>query len=168
MKTIGLMMVMAVAALAGSADGDSYGLQKGSFGANFGGGMQINAGAHPMVTGGIDIGLAKYVGLYAEGTGVLAYKGNVGEFFGGGGLMVTANNRSRIVPFARIGADYGRLQLFGWGGANVPLLKASGGFDAYITRHFGIETQVGMMHSLGRVGGHNLGAVTFGVFYRSK
>ena len=166
MKYAILISLLAVAGL--HAENPSYGLERGSIGANFSGGMQINQGAHPALTGGIDIGLAKYVGLYAEGTGVLAYHANVGEFFGGGGVMFTANNKSRIVPFAKVGMDYGRIEVFHLGGANVPAIRYGGGFDAYITRKFGIETQVAGIRTVGNLGGDNAGFVTFGVFYRSR
>jgi hypothetical protein len=41
------------------AQENSYGLQPGSFGVFAGGGTQIHNGAHPAITGGIDLGLTK-------------------------------------------------------------------------------------------------------------
>lgn len=166
MKTL-IFAALFLSASAFAEDG-SYGLQRGSVGVFAGGGAQISAGAHPAINGGVDIGLAKYIGLYANATGVLAYSANVGEFFGGGGVMVSGNNRSRIVPFARAGMEYGRVEVFHWGGANVPVARYGGGFDAYVTKHFGIETQVGGLRTLGHLGGDNAGFVTFGAFYRSR
>jgi hypothetical protein len=146
----------------------AYGLQRGSVGVFGGGGFQVSGGAHPSVEGGLDVGLCKYLGLYGEGTYTLAYNANVREFFGGGGIMVAGTNRSRIVPFLRGGMDYGRLTVFRWGGMNVPAIRYGGGFDAYVTRHFGIETQVSGLRTVGNYGGDNIGFVTFGIFYRSK
>ena len=148
--------------------GDSYGLRPGSVGAFANGGMQINNGAHPTIGGGMDVGLIKYFGLYGEGSYTLAYNAQLGEFFGGGGVMVTGNNRSHIVPFGRFGMDYGRLTVFRYGGVNVPAVRYGGGFDAYVTRHFGIETAVTGLRTVGRYSGANLGFVTFGLFYRTK
>jgi hypothetical protein len=83
-------------------------------------------------------------------------------------VEVTGNNKSRIVPFARVGMDYGRLTVFHWGGMNIPALHLGGGFEAYVTKHFGVETQVSVLHTLGNYGGDNAGFVTFGLFYRTK
>jgi hypothetical protein len=63
----------------------------------------------------------------------------------------------------RGGMDYGRLTLFHWGGRNIPALHLGGGFDAYVTKHFGVETQVSVLHTLGNYGGDNAGFVTFGL-----
>jgi hypothetical protein len=100
-----LIISLIIASGAFAQEGDFYGLQRGSVGVFVGGGPQINSGAHPSISGGVDFGLTKYVGLYADATGVLAYSANVGEFFGGGGVMVSASNKSRIVPFGRFGMD---------------------------------------------------------------
>ena len=151
-----------------AADTDSYGLQRGSVGVNVAGGAWINGGTHPTVHGGLDVGLAKYVGLWFQAGEGLAYNAQVGVFSAGGGVMVAATNKSRIVPFGKFGAMYNRSTLFGYGGVNVPVLAYGGGFDVYASRHFGIETQVGGGHSVGRFGGGNSATITFGAFYRSK
>jgi hypothetical protein len=164
--SLGVLILFASSGFAQEAP--SYGLQSGSIGAFVTGGAEVSAGAHPTIAGGVDVGLHKYVGLYGEVGYTLAYNGQVGEFLGGGGLEVTANNRSRIVPFARVGMDYARVTVFGLGGANVPAVRYGGGFDAYLTRHFGIETQVTGLRTVGRLGGDNIGFVTFGLFYRTR
>ena len=168
MKTLLTAAVLVCASSALAQDVTSYGLQRGSIGVFAGGGAQISDGTHPTITWGMDLGLTRYFGLYAEAAGVLAYSAQVGEFFGGGGAMFSANNRSHIVPFARVGVDYGRIEVFRYGGVNMPVLRYGGGFDAYVTRHFGVETQVTGLRTLGQYGGNNAGAVTFGVFYRTK
>jgi hypothetical protein len=145
-----------------------YGPQSGSIGASVAGGVSIFAGAHPTVGGGVDIGLSRYFGLYGEGTYTLAYRAQVGAFFGGGGVQIAFPNQSRVVPFARFGMDYGQITVFGYGGASIPALRFGGGFDTYVARNFGIETQMEVLHTVGNYGGGNAGAVTFGVFYRSK
>jgi len=144
----------------------SYGLERGSFGAFVGGGAWISHGTHPLISGGIDYGLAKYFGLYAELGEGWAYS-QVGSFRAGGGAMVSINNRSRIVPFARLGVAYQRNTLFGSDlHVNGAALHYAGGFDVYASRHFGIETQVLGASGISNLHG-NSATITFGVFYRS-
>jgi hypothetical protein len=129
--------------------------------------MQVNVGTHPAVDASIDAGLHKYLGIYADGTYVLAYNARVGEFFGGGGLMAAVNNRSRVVPYGKFGADYGRLTLFSYRGANVAAIRYAGGVDAYLSRNLGIQTEIAGLSTLGRV--HTTAAfISFGFFYRSR
>jgi hypothetical protein len=103
-----------VAPQQGSAESSLYGLQHGSIGGWIGAGPQFSFAnsspnhTHPAITGGFDYGLTKYLGLYGNVTGVLAFSARVGEIFGGGGLMVSACHRSRLVPFGRFGVDYGQ------------------------------------------------------------
>jgi hypothetical protein len=116
----------------------------------------------------MDFGLAKYVGLYVGVADGLAYNARVNAFSAGGGLMLTANNRSRIVPFGRFGLTYDRTTVFGYGGANIPVATYGGGFDAYVSKHFGVQTQVIGGRSFGRFGGGNSATIAFGAFYRSR
>jgi len=163
-----LILILVVTSGVFASDGDSYGLQRGSVGAYVGGGPWVSYGTHPQIGGGMDFGLAKYVGLYAGVGEGLAYRAQVGTFAAGGGVMIAATNKSRIVPFAKFGGTYNRTTVFGVGGVNIPVIGYGGGVDAYCTRHFGIHTGVSGGRSVGRFGGGNSATVSFGVFYRSK
>ena len=55
----GIMILALTFASSSFAQENSYGLQPGSFGVFAGGGTQIHNGAHPAITGGIDLGLTK-------------------------------------------------------------------------------------------------------------
>jgi hypothetical protein len=166
MKTLITLALLVCAS--GFAEDGSYGLQRGSVGAFLGGGAWINGGTHPAVVGGMDFGLAKYVGLYVGAADGLAYNGRVNAFTAGGGLMVAGNNKSRIVPIGRFGLAYDRTTVFGYGGVNIPVAHYAGGFDAYVSKHFGIETEVIGGRSFGRYGGGNSAQIVFGAFYRSR
>jgi hypothetical protein len=165
---------------ASAQENPSYGLEAGSFGVFAAGGTTIHDaipqtnGTHTVLHTGFDIGLHKYFGVYLNVTGTLAYHANAVGF--SGGAMFTANNRSRIIPFARFGPGYGRGPLIGVvkgvpvlaGYANGPRLFYSGGLDAYVTRNFGAELLVGASYGLGKYGGINTGGAAFGVFYRTR
>jgi hypothetical protein len=163
-----LILLLFAPALLSFAQEIPYGLDRGSVGVVVDGGMQIKNGAHPTLNGTVDFGLLKYFGLYAESGYTLAYNAQLGEYYGGGGVEVTGNNRSRIIPFARAGMDYGRMTAFGYGGTNVPAVHVAGGMDAYVTRHFGLEAKFGLLHGWKNGLSSSLPDVTFGVFYRSK
>jgi hypothetical protein len=153
--------------VSGKQQESSYGdgLETGSFGFSVNVGTQVNFGAHPAFAVSLDAGLHKYVGIYAEGSYVLAYNAQVGEFFGGGGLMVTGNNRYRVIPFGKVGGDYGRVTLFRYRGVNVPAVRYGGGCDFYLTRHFGADMEITGLSTVGRVK-TTAAFITFGLFYR--
>jgi hypothetical protein len=163
-----VLILTALFAVSGFAAEGSYGLERGSVGAFVGGGVWISQGTHPAIGGGMDFGLHKYVGLYGEAGEGLAYGARMGAFMTNGGVMVTGNNRSRIIPFARVGMGYERTTAFGYGvHLNRALVSYAGGFDAYITKHFGMETQIRGGTTLGYYGSSGA-TIGFGVFYRSK
>ena len=71
------------------------------------------------------------------------------------------------MPFAKFGPDFVRATVFGYRGRDYLAVRYGGGFDAYVTRHFGIETQV-FGDRLVYNSSVNLPYVTFGVFYRTR
>jgi len=163
-----LSLILLVASCVFAQDGDLFGLQRGSVGAFVEGGPWISGGTHPFVGGGVDFGFARYVGMYVDGGYGLAYGAKVGAFSAGSGIMIAATNKTRIVPFGKFGAAYDRTTLFGYGGVNVPEITYGGGVDGYLTKHFGLHTQVTGGRSVGRFGGSNSATIGFGIFYRSK
>jgi hypothetical protein len=153
----------------------SYGLEPGSVGVFAGAGTTLNNGTHTALDGGVDVGLFKRFGLYAEASDAFAHYAHANAFYGGGGIMVTANNHSRIVPYGRVGMDYGKVsQSVTVGRVTVSshlhasAVRYGGGIDAYATRNFGVEVQVADLYTVGRYGGTNATGIIFGVFYRTR
>ena len=92
-----------------------------------------------------------------------------------GGAEVVTTNRSRFVPYAKIGMGYGRAT----GSATVDGFNANassgsaavvfgGGVRVYLYRHFGLVGDVLGFHFVGDHGGGTTVFSTIGIFVQSK
>jgi hypothetical protein len=173
-----------------------YGFQPGTISGSGGFGVMHSSngtGLHPAVTGGVDIGFHKYLGVFGSGgwshmsdsaSACVYYScasasGKVNYYQVGGGLEVVGTNRSRVVPYGKFGAAYvgasarvsvsgGPIYVSGSGSASAPAVLVAGGVRTYINRHWGIDTQVTGLRTVGRNGGSTIVAPTVGVFFQSK
>src|ERR1022692_3977233 len=166
-----------------------YGFRLGSVAADGGGGFTYSSGLsglHPNFGGGLSVGVNKYLGIfgqggysplaqgtYCDGTGCAGASAHL--TYVAGGVELIATNRSRVVPYARVGAGYGRgVVSFSGSSLNVdvsqgsPALDFGGGIRAYVTRHFGISAGAQVLHFVGSSGGGTVVMPTAGVFAQSK
>jgi hypothetical protein len=158
----------------------TYGLQTGTVGGFVdGGGLHASGGGglYPALKTGMDIGITKYIGVFAEGgasrisestvvcpyrCAVISYRANLYE--AGGGVEVVGTNHSHFVPYAKVGMAY----TWVGGGSGDPAILAAGGLRSYITHHVGIDAQFTVVHVLSRYGDGTYIAPTVGVFFQSK
>lgn len=166
-----------------------YGFELGTIGgsASFGaahlGGL---SGMHPAILGSFDVGLHKYLGIFADGgwshAGASACTygacASVGVHFYdvSGGLEIVGTNHSRIVPYAKVGFGYVDAQASakvngftaGSGSAGAPAPRLGGGVRAYLNHHIAIDAQVTALRTVGNNGGATIIAPTVGVFFQSR
>ena len=166
-----------------------YGFRLGSVAADGGGGFTYSSGLsglHPNFGGGLSVGVNKYLGIFGQGGYSPLAQGTYCDGAGcagasahltyvAGGVELIATNRSRVVPYARVGAGYGRgVVSFSGSSLNVdvsqgsPALDFGGGIRAYVTRHFGISAGAQVLHFVGSSGGGTVVMPTAGVFAQSK
>ena len=143
----------------------------------------------PTFGGGFEVGLHRYFGVFWDGTytrlvndgvavctNVACISGDVkaSAIVFSGGLEVVGTNRSRVVPYAKVGMGYGRewASIFGVGffgdSIRAPAIAFGGSVHIYITQHFGIESQVLGYRFFHNGGGSTAIIPTFGVFAQSK
>lgn len=166
-----------------------YGFQLGtiagsaSFGAAHIGSLN---GMHPAILGSFDIGLHKYLGVFADGgwshAGASACGGfncasvGVHMYNVSGGLEVVGTNHSRIVPYARIGFGYvdarASASVNGFtaasAAAGAPAARFGGGVRAYLNHHIAVDAQLTALRTFSNGGGATIIAPTVGVFFQSK
>lgn len=164
-----------------------YGFQLGSLAAEGTGGATLVSGlssVYPGFGGGLSVGLHRYLGIFGQGGYSQLLHGTYCDNFCtasahltyfAGGLELVATNRSRIVPYARFGAGYGR-GVVSVSADNTTLdvsqgsvaVAFGGGVRAYIGRHFGITAGVQILHFVGSAGGNTVYMPTAGLFAQSK
>lgn len=193
------LMCLLVAALSAQNDKTPektpYGMKAGTVMGSAGfGGMHFSGsnGLHPAIVGGAEIGLHKYMAVFVDGgyshagnsasACVYSYCVSAGlseHFYSvGGGLEVVGTNRSRFVPYGRIGAAYAsvaqRARVSGLVGGSygdtysAPAVVAGGGLKTYITHRIGIDTKLTVLRTVGNNGGGTAIAPTVGVFFQTK
>jgi len=179
-----------------TAEKTSYGMKAGTVMGSAGfGGMHFSgsSGLHPAIVGGADIGIHKYMAVFVDGGyshagnsasacvyGYCLSAGVSDHFYSvGGGFEVVGTNRSRFVPYGRIGAAYASIAEHARVGGNLvaghynttgsaPAVLAGGGLRTYISRHIGIDAKVTMLRTVGNYGGGTAIAPTVGVFFQTK
>jgi len=145
---------------------------------------------HPTVGGGVSVGLHKYFGLFAHGGDTPVASASAKSCVYGvcanarasaniihvvGGFEVIGTNRSRFVPFGRVGFGYGRGAVSGsvstaYGGVSAtvsqgtPDVAFGGGLRTYLTRHFGISAGWDAYRTVGNNGGNTFFMPVGGVF----
>jgi len=173
----------------------SYGMKAGTVMGSAGfGGMHFSGsnGLHPAIVGGADIGIHKYMAVFVDGT--WAHSGNSAgacvygycvsagvsnhSYTVGGGFEVVGTNRSRFVPYGKIGAAYAntaqRVRVSGIVAGNygqtysVPAVETGGGLRTYISHRIGIDTRLTALRTVGSRGGVTAIAPTVGVFFQSR
>jgi len=172
-----LLAFIVLSTSAFAADKDTFGYQPGTvlgfIGLGGGGGA---SGIHPASMLGIEVGLTRYVGIFGEGGYTCAYNCSFSTSTGGAlqfeaGVKMVATNNSRFVPFAKLG--FGAVRGFGRSGGyyafsnSVPAAVLGAGLRIYVNPHFGFETQITGLRTVGNYGGSTSGVGTFGIFLQS-
>jgi hypothetical protein len=146
---------------------------------------------HPTVGGWVSVGLHRYFGLFvqagysplanASGSycayGVCAgVSANANIIHVAAGLEAVGSNRSRVVPYGRVGWGYGRgaastsvnILNQGWVGASIsqgaPAIAFGGGIRTYLTEHFGLSGGLDAYRTVGNYGGNTFLMPVGGVF----
>jgi len=178
----------------------SYGLQKGSVGGTLSLGAAHMTGLQGLHAGGqgtVDIGLHKYVGVFMQAGwtpirsdgSACSYgycataRGSANLYDLGAGVEVVGSNRSRFVPYGRLGVAYTHGSEsasitaggYGYGGyysysysTSAPAIVTGGGLKTYITHRLSLDTQLSLLRTVGQNGGGWVIAPTVGVSFQSK
>jgi len=179
-----------------AADAKPYGFHLGTVSGSIGvAGAHLtgNNGLHPGALGSLDVGLGKYVGVFMQGGWVPMRQSASACYYGycasasvnsnlytfGGGFEFVGTNRSRFVPYGKLGFAYaggtesGTLSGGGSYGSysyatSAPAIITGGGVRAYITHKVGVDTQLALLRTVGSNGGGWVIAPTVGVFFQSR
>ena len=175
-STLLALIVLSTSAFA--ADKETFGYQPGTvlgfIGLGGGGGA---SGIHPASMLGIEVGVSRYVGMFGEGGYTCAFNcSSTGSVTGGAlqfeaGVKLVATNNSRFVPFAKLGfgamRGFGRSEGYYAFSNSIPAAVLGAGLRIYVNPHFGIETQITGLRTVGNNGSSTSGVGTFGIFLQS-
>jgi hypothetical protein len=169
------------------SQGGPYGFQVGSVAAEGGAGFIFTSGLsgeHTNFSGDVSVGVHKHLNIFGEGGYSTIHQTPCNNYYCveasenltyfAGGLEIVGPTWSRFVPYARVGAGYGRgegsVSLNGNGTEEVSgesvALAFGGGVRMYLTRHFGISAGVQVLDFVS--GGGTVFMPTASVFAQSK
>jgi len=188
-----VMLTIASSAVlsAQEANGFKLGAVSGYAGA---GAMYVSGieGLHPGLASGLEVGVHKYLGIFGSLDWIQqnrhassCYRGCVSVsrkdnlYTLGAGLQVMASNRSRLVPYARVGMGYlhgtesvsiggGIVSGYASDTSGAPALMAGGGLRTYLGRNFGLDVRVMGVRTIGYNGGGTAVTPSVGVFFQSR
>lgn len=150
-----------------SPDDSPYGFRRGAVAVAFAAGTSWRRGfgVGADVAGGFGVGLHRYVAAFGFGTYSGFSAGHVS--FGAGGLEVVGTNRSRVVPYANLGAAYTSVSYgpFSW---SAPGVAFGGGVRVYVRHSAGFTSGLMAVRVLGNSGGYTTFVPVFGFFGQSR